>query len=163
MSATNSDFINKTFADALKDKSLLSTLNVDELIEKSNSEAMDFLKDKTADDLFIEIQIAISELDINDKTKQSFYNKLVEYRVIGNIYELHKGKYIRWIRNGSPDKITNGAIVAEIKFCDNGTHIVCRTAQNRIFQIKYDDCLIFQKLTNGEQLILMAYEYSTKV
>jgi hypothetical protein len=112
------------------------------------------------DDILNEMLIALSELDINDKMRQSFYNKLAGYRVIGNIYELHKGKHIRWIRNNSQDKITNGAIVSEIKFHDNGTHVLCRTIQNRVFQIKYDECLIFQKLTTGEQLILMAYEYS---
>ena len=59
-------------------------------------------------------------------------------------------------------KITNGAIVAEIKFCDSGTQVLCKTIQNRIFQIKYDECVIFQKLSTGEQLVLMAYEYANK-
>lgn len=162
MSENNSDFINKIFEDAVKDETLLRTLNVDELIEMTNTEHMDYLNDKTMDDLLNDMQNALTELVVNDKMKLSFYNKLAGYRLIGNIYELHKGKHIRWIRYNSPDKITNGAIVAEIKFCDNGTHVLCRTIQNRVFQIKYDDCLIFQKLTTGEQLILMAYEYSKK-
>jgi len=162
MSENNTDLINQIFEDALKDETLLGTLNIDELIEMTNSEHMDYLNEKTMDDILNEIQNALTELDINDKTKYIFYSKLAGYRLIGNIYELHKGKHIRWIRYNSPDKITNGAIVAEIKFCDNGTHVLCRTIQNRVFQIKYDDCLIFQKLTTGEQLILMAYEYSKK-
>jgi hypothetical protein len=159
MSDHNSDII-KIIEDAVKDKSLISTLDIDELIDRTNVEHMDYLNEKTMDDILNEMLIALSELDINDKTRQSFYNKLAGYRVIGNIYELHKGKHIRWIRNNSQDKITNGAIVSEIKFHDNGTHVLCRTIQNRVFQIKYDECLIFQKLTTGEQLILMAYEYS---
>lgn len=162
MSENNTDLINQIFEDALKDETLLGTLNIDELIGMTNSEHMDYLNEKTMDDILNEIQNALTELDINDKTKYIFYSKLAGYRLIGNIYELHKGKHIRWIRYNSPDKITNGAIVAEIKFCDNGTHVLCRTIQNRVFQIKYDDCLIFQKLTTGEQLILMAYEYSKK-
>lgn len=162
MSENNTDLINQIFEDALKDETLLGTLNIDELIEMTNSEHMDYLNEKTMDDILNEIQNALTKLDINDKTKYIFYSKLAGYRLIGNIYELHKGKHIRWIRYNSPDKITNGAIVAEIKFCDNGTHVLCRTIQNRVFQIKYDDCLIFQKLTTGEQLILMAYEYSKK-
>ena len=160
MSESNNDFINKIFEDAINDESLSSTLNIDELIKTTNTEHTDYLNEKTMDDILNEMQNALSELVINDKTKQLFYNKLAGYRVIGNIYELHKGKHIRWIRNKSPDKIMNGAIVAEIKFYDSGTHILCRTMQKRVFQIIYDDCLIFQKLTSGEQLILMAYEYS---
>jgi len=158
----NNEFINKIFEDAVKDETLLSTLNVDELINTTNAEHMDYLNEKTMDNILNEIQCALSELVINDPTKQSFYNKLAGYRLIGNVYEIHKGKHIRWIRNKVPDKITNGAIVADIKFCDNGTHVLCRTMQKSVFQIKYDDCLIFQKLTTGEQLILMAYEYSKK-
>jgi hypothetical protein len=159
MSEHNAD-ISKIFEDAIKDKSLISTLNIDELINVTNEENVDYLNEKTMDDILSEMLSTLSKLDINDKTKLSFYNKLAGYRVIGNIYELHKGKHIRWIRNNSQDKITNGAIVAEIKFYDNGTHVLCRTIQNRVFQIKYDECLIFQKLTTGEQLILLAYEYS---
>ena len=99
-------------------------------------------------------------LNISEDQRDIFYSKLAGYRLIENIYELHKGKHIRWIRYNTPNKITNGAIVAEVKFCDNGTHVLCRTIQNRVFQIKYDECLIYQKLTTGEQLILMAYEYA---
>jgi hypothetical protein len=163
MSDQNNDFIDKIYEDAVKDKSLISTLNIDELIKMTNSENMDYLNEKTTDDILNETLRTISELDINEKTKQLYYHKLAGYRAISNIYEIHKGKHIRWIRNNSPDKITNGAIVAEIKFYDSGTHILCRTVQNRLFQIKYDDCTIFQKLSTGEQLILMAYEYSKNI
>jgi hypothetical protein len=160
MSKDNVDFINKLFDDATNDPTLLGTLNIEELIEMTNSEQIDYLNEKTMSDILNEIQNTLSNLDVNDAIKSALYNKLAGYRLIGNIYELHKGKRIRWIRHNSPDKITNGAIVAEIKFCDNGTYVLCKTMQNRIFQIKYDECLIFQKLTTGEQLILMAYEYS---
>ena len=37
---------------------------------------------------------------------------------------------------------------------DNGIHIQLRNAQGRIFQIKYDECEIFQKITEEENLIL---------
>jgi len=160
MSSQKNELINKLFEDAIKDKSILSTLNIEALMETTNNEQQDYLNEKTIDDVLDDIQNALTELGIKDERVQSFYSKLAGYRLIGNVYELHKGKHIRWIRYNLPDKITNGAIVAEIKFCDNGTHILCRTMQNRVFQIKYDDCLIFQKLTTGEQLILMAQEYS---
>ena len=45
MSEHNADFINKIFEDALKDETLLSTLNVDELIEMTNSEHIDYLNE----------------------------------------------------------------------------------------------------------------------
>ena len=81
MSENNADFINKIFEDALKDETLLSTLNVDELIEMTNSEHIDYLNEKTMDDILNEMQNALSLLDVNDKMKLSFYNKLAGYRL----------------------------------------------------------------------------------
>ena len=62
----------KIFEDAVKDETLLSTLNVYELIEMTNSEHIDYLNEKTMDDLLNEMQTALYELDINDKMKLSF-------------------------------------------------------------------------------------------
>ena len=128
----------------------------------SENENMDYINEKTMNDILTIVYNSLKEIPISEKRRNEIYGKLAGYRVIENIYELHKGKHIRWIRYNNPEKITNGAIVAEIKFYDNGTHVLCKTIQNRIFQIKYDECLIFQKLTTGEQLVLMAYEYASK-
>ena len=45
---------------------------------------------------------------------------------------------------------------------DNGTHVLVKNKMNQFIQIKFDDCLLFQKMTLQEQLILMAYEYLEK-
>ena len=160
MSNLQSDFINKVFEDAQNDCSLLDTIDINDIISLTDNENMDYINEKTMNDILTAIYDSLKELSIDEIKRNELYNKLAGYRTIDNIYELHKGKHIRWIRYNNPEKITNGAIVAEIKFCDNGTHVLCKTIQNRIFQIKYDECLIFQKLTTGEQLVLMAYEYA---
>jgi len=154
------EFLKKVFEDAHNDKSLLENIDIDELISMTENEKMDYLNDKTLDIIMGENLEALSTLDTRQDTIQVIYNKLAGYRHVENLYELHKGKHIRWIRYNNPSKITNGAIVSDIKFCDNGTHILCRTIQCKVFQIKYDDCMIFQKLSVGEQLVLMAYEYT---
>ena len=66
------------------------------------------------------------------------------------VYHVHKGKHIRWLRN---DKLTNGGIVVDVKFLENGTQILCKNRQ-RFIQYKFDDCITFQKLTMDELLIL---------
>lgn len=162
MSDLSNDFINKAFEDAQNDASLLDTIDINEIIAMSENENMDYINEKTMNDILTIVYNSLKEIPISEKRRNEIYGKLAGYRVIENIYELHKGKHIRWIRYNNPEKITNGAIVAEIKFYDNGTHVLCKTIQNRIFQIKYDECLIFQKLTTGEQLVLMAYEYASK-
>ena len=99
----------------------------------------------------------VNVLDIELEKKQIYCNKLIEYYPIEHIYELHKGKHIRWIRN---NKLTNGGIIVNIKFTDNGTQILCMNSTKKFTQIKFDECIIFQKLNETEQLIIMAYEYS---
>jgi|AntAceMinimDraft_11_1070367.scaffolds.fasta_scaffold06410_6 hypothetical protein len=157
------EFLNKVFEDAQNDKSLLENIDINELIAMTENEKMDYLNDKTLDTIMDENQEALSNLVTTPEIIQMIYNKLAGYRHVENLYELHKGKHIRWIRHNNPSTITNGAIVSDIKFCDNGTHIQCITIQRKVFQIKYDDCMIFQKLTVGEQLVLMAYEYTKTI
>jgi hypothetical protein len=51
-----------------------------------------------------------------------------------------------------------GGIVVDIKFLDNGVHVLCLNNQRRLIQYKFDGSITFQKLSVDEQLILMAYE-----
>ena len=152
--------INKLFEDVQKDSSLFANMNIDELLRATNSEKTDYLENKTLDDI-LDDNIRMIKRVYTDKTKMiEICNKLAGYRYIDNLSELHKGKHIRWIRHTDTDKkLTNGAIVFDVKFYDTGSQILCRNTRNQMMQIKFDDCTIFQKLSTGEQLILMAYEY----
>jgi hypothetical protein len=152
--------INKIFEDVQKDSSLFANMDIDELLRATNNEKTDYLENKTLDDI-LDDNIRMIKRVYPDKTKiVELCNKLAGYRYIDNLSELHKGKHIRWIRHTSVDKkLTNGAIVFDVKFYDTGSQILCRNTRNQMMQIKFDNCTIFQKLSTGEQLILMAYEY----
>ena len=118
---------------------------------------------KTLDDLLEEKMTTLNTLRISKEQKKELCDKLVDYRFVHNIYEIHKGKHIRWIRKDEKSLILkNGSPVSDIIFSDNGTNIQCRGYQGRIFQIKWDNCLIFQKLSIGEQLVLMIHEHIVK-
>ena len=81
--------------------------------------------------------------------------KLKDYRYVNNINDLNYGSYIRWINLTKHDilSLTNGGIVCDIKI-NNGIEILCRNTYNNFFQLKFDENLIFQKLTNQEKIIL---------
>ena len=150
--------IQKIFRDAKKDSELFEDLNINELVR--SAEKAQYLENKTMDDLLLEKKEALEELDIDKATEKLWLKRLNEYRYVKNIYEIHKGKHLRWIRKTQdPLKLTNGAIVSEVKFLDNGTYIQCNTYQNNVFQIKMDDCILFQKLTQDELLILSIYDH----
>ena len=146
--------INAIFENVKKDASLLANIDMDELLKNDKN---DYLNDKTLDDILDENIKAVKRLNLSKDETVELCGKLVGYRLVENVFDIHKGKHIRWIKPGKP--ITNGAIVIDVKFLDNGTHVLCRTAQGRMFQVKFNECTVFQKLSTGEQLILMAYEH----
>jgi hypothetical protein len=157
MEKTDSLNINQIFEDALTDPSLLSTLDIDNLLESIENTKNDYLDNKTTSDITSEIQDKLNEIGLSDDENEIIIVKLKEYRFVDEIHELHKGKMVRWIRNGT-NRLTNGGIVTDIKFLDNGVHVLCMNSQRRFIQYKYDDCYTFQKMNVEEQLILMAYE-----
>ena len=92
--------------------------------------------------------------------------KLKDYRYVGEICDLFRGRHIRWIRvytenvNGDRVRIpnpvlTNGGIVTDIKFQKNGIYIQCKNPRNQFMLFKFDHCILFQKLTAEECVLLM--------
>lgn len=149
--------IKKIIKEAKDDPLLQSKLNIDEIIKAVNNVDMDYLGDRTLKEIAEEIYNSLLCIGLSNDIISTYCNKLIEYRLVEEIYQLHKGKHIRWVRisNGEPT-LTNGGIVVDIKFLDNGTHIICKN-KNRFIQYKFDDCITFQKLSQEEQLLLSCY------
>ena len=154
--------IQKIYDDALKDPALFAKIDVDSIIDSLESDgSTDYLETETLSSIQKSIYDCLRERSISQIAQ--YCSKLADYRYIEEICHLHKGKNVRWIRLNSPEKmLTNGGIVVDIKFLDNGMHILTKNNQNRFIQYKFDDCLTFQKLSVGEQLVLMANEYVDK-
>lgn len=151
---TNMD-VKEIFEQALKDPSLTSNLDIEKLVESLEDERNDYLENKTMQEINQDIFNKIKKLNTSLDDKKEICEKLIGYHPINEVYELHKGKHIRWIRN---NKLTNGGIIVDIKFTNNGTQVLCMNSAKRFIQIKIDECTIFQKLSETEQLIIMAYE-----
>ena len=150
--------VNELFENAMKDPTLFSTLDIDKLLSSIENDKNDYLENKSMKIITNEIYEKINETGIDKKTRLEYCKKLVGYRLVDNVHELHKGKHLRWIRESSKN-LTNGGIVVNIKFLDTGTHVLCMSNGNRFIQFKFDDCIIFQKMTIEEHLIMMAYDY----
>ena len=149
--------INEIFDNALKDPSLLSKLDIDKLLDSLENPSNDYLENKTLSDVTNTVYEKLKEIDLEKENIEILCNKLIGYRYVDEIFELHKGKMVRWL-NSDNKKLTNGGIVVDIKFLKDGTQILCMNTQNRFIQYKFDNCYTFQKMTPEEQLILMAYE-----
>jgi hypothetical protein len=150
--------IQQLFQDAQNDPSLLSSIDINDLLNSLENKNNDYLIDKTLNDIQNEIINVFNQNNFPKEKTKELCEKLVDYRYVDEIYEIHKGKHVRWIKPGNNSKLTNGGIVVDVKFLDNGTHVLCMNNQRRFIQYKFDDSLTFQKLSLEEQLILMAYE-----
>ena len=152
--------IDQIFKDAQNDSSLLSKIDINELLNSLENKNNDYLENKTLTDINNDKYTALSQIDLPKNSVQQYCEKLAEFRLVDEVYELHKGKYVRWI-NIEDDvnlKLHPGGFVFDIKFLDNGVHVLCMNNSRRFVQYKFDKCLTFQKLSMEEQLILMAYD-----
>jgi hypothetical protein len=68
---------------------------------------------------------------------------------------------VRWISLKNPEiiKLTNGGIVCDIKVVNEDIHIKCKNKMNMLFQAKMSEILLFQKLSEQEEVILKALKY----
>lgn len=99
----------------------------------------------------------LKELLLPRETILDYMKQLNEYIYIDEVSQLKKGTFIRWIPIKNPDELPleKGAIVCDIKITDTGVVIVMKNFVRSFFQIKMDECLVFQKLTQ-QQLVLLA-------
>ena len=112
---------------------------------------------KEKNDILQKLQLERDDLKI-------LHRKLKDYRYVDDLGDLKYGSYIRWIRLTNPDNIslTNGALVVDINIYDSGVQIKCKNNMNRFFNIKIDECIVFQKLSQQEIILLQIMEALNK-
>lgn len=142
---------------ARADPQLRNTINVNALLENASAP---YLEGQTLESIAKGVVEALESIpSITPEQVDVLCNKLLEYRYVDEVYQLHRGKHIRWIRpnrDGILPKLANGAVVMDTKFLDNGVHIMCRAPRTgHFFQLKWDECLVFQKLSEEERIVLL--------
>jgi hypothetical protein len=104
----------------------------------------------------------LKELHLKRNETLEILSKLKDYKYVDEMNELKYGRYLRWIPLMNVDDIhlTKGALFCEVKITDEGVFIICKNFgySKKCFQIKMDECLVFQKLTNQELIILSALD-----
>jgi len=89
---------------------------------------------------------------------------LKNFIYVDELNNLKYGTYLKWIclRNPESLNLSKGAVFCNIKITDNGVFLICKGFSNKFFQLKMDEYLIFQKLTNQETILLNAMDYLEK-
>jgi len=115
------------------------------------------------DDINKEKETILKELNLSKKNTKELLKKLKDYQYIDEYSQLTEGRYLRWINLTNPDalKLTNGGILCEIKIKDS-ISLIMKNKNNVFFKIKLDECLLFQRLTTQEKIILYAIDLSNE-
>lgn len=158
--------IEKIYQDARMDPALFSKLDPEELLRELAKDKNSYIEEKTMADILNEMKQTIADEFGDDISKADINNilkRLIGYRMVDELDAIHIGEYTRWIQKYQDDvKLTNGGILLNTTFTDEGINLTIRLWNNRVIQVRFDDCLVFQKLSFGEQLILMASDYVNK-
>lgn len=154
----------KIYSEAKKDPSLLSKIDANELLEKMSEKRNSYLDNKTNRDIMEEIKKTLEDEYGNELSKKellALVKRLVGYRVVDELDSLHISQQTRWIQKYQDKvKLTNGGLLLNTLFTDEGINLVIKLWSGNIIQVRFDDCLVFQKLGYEEQIILMASDYA---
>lgn len=93
------------------------------------------------------------------KDKEEILNKLDEYMYVDQADEFKSGAYIRWIsltdETLTKDSLNRGAFFCNIQIGKDECFVVCKKGPYYL-QFAMDECIIFQKLSQMDQLLLEA-------
>jgi hypothetical protein len=103
----------------------------------------------------------LQKLHLNREQLKTLIKQVKTYRYIDCIDDIRYGSFVRWIslKDKSVVKLTNGGILCHIKQVNDSIHIVCKNRMGMLFQLNMEENIIFQKLSNQEQVILSALKY----
>ena len=128
---------------------------LDKIVEDIHKYKLDNLDSKKINKIKYDTLKSIVE----DRDELVYYYKLLNsYRHIDEIDEIRIGSYIRFFNLKKAEKkqsldLMRGGFVCDIKVSNNNIIIMCRNG-NRFFNIKMNECIIFQKNTKQEEVLI---------
>lgn len=139
-------------------------MDVEQLLKSLDNEDNAFMIDQTREKLQKQKNDMLQQLQLSREDLIKYHKKLKRYRYVGDLAHLKYGAYIRWIRLTNPDnlKLTNGGTILDIKIYEKGCNILCKNNMGRVFELRFDECMIFQKLTDQEEVLLDVLTYLSK-
>lgn len=134
------------------------------LDDENNENLLNFTTKKIVE-MNLEI---INELQLERNQALEIMKKLKGYKYVDELSDLKYGTYLRWIPIHDPYPVnihlTKGALFCDIKIKEEGVYIILKNYgySNKHFQIKLDENLVFQKLTDHELVLLSALDHLAK-
>ena len=141
----------------------MDTKNLLKALDDDTNEALMNFTSKQLREMILKI---LKELQLPRNETIDLMKKLKDYKYVDEMKDLKYGTYLRWISINDPEDIqlTKGGIFCEMKVKEDGVYIICKNYgyNRKHFQIKLDENLIFQKLTEQELVLLSALDHLSK-
>jgi len=97
-----------------------------------------------------------------ERNELKHYHKVLKnYRFVDELDELSLGHHIRWFNLTKLNnmKLYNGSILTNIEYINNQVYLLCKSYKNKIFTIKMDKIILFQKFYDQELLMIRILDY----
>tara|TARA_B100000131_G_C17821877_1_gene494042 strand:+ start:36 stop:509 length:474 start_codon:yes stop_codon:yes gene_type:complete len=139
-------------------------LDIDELLHALDNENNASIIKLTTRKIKDQKNNILQQLQLPREKLKELHKKLQEYRYVNDIDDIEYGRYIRWIPLKDPEKIklTNGAIVCDLRIFNKQIHIRCKNNLHHMMQLILDECIVFQKLTDQEKVVLSVLDHLEK-
>lgn len=99
----------------------------------------------------------LAPLCATEEEWETFQRQAEGYRFIEEPAGLSVGAFVRWIRLVDPEHLTfqHCGIVCDIQHTGQGDAMVsCKNFMHRHYTFRMEECLVFQKLTPQEKMVL---------
>ena len=145
-------------------------INVDELLHSIESDKLLSVSKLTYDKINTIKYNVLTRIGLEDDELESTLLKLSDYRYVDELQDIHHGAFIRYIpltNNSNKGKgksqendvaLKPGGFICDIKILGTGVQLLCRNHFKRMFQLRMDEVLLFQKLTKQEEVILSVFD-----
>jgi hypothetical protein len=150
----------------------IDNINVDELLKSIESDKLLSVSKLSYDKINTIKYNVLTRVGLEDDGLESMLLKLSDYRYVEELQDIHHGAFVRYIpltNNSSKSKQDNneiilkpGGFICDIKILGSGVQLLCRNHFRKMFQLRLDEVLLFQKLTKQEEIILSVFDYLNK-
>jgi hypothetical protein len=150
----------------------IDNINVDELLKSIESDKLLSVSKLSYDKINTIKYNVLTRVGLEDDGLESMLLKLSDYRYVEELQDIHHGAFVRYIQltnissKGKQDNneiiLKPGGFICDIKILGSGVQLLCRNHFRKMFQLRLDEVLLFQKLTKQEEIILSVFDYLNK-
>ena len=149
----------------------IDNINVDELLKSIESDKLLSVSKLSYDKINTIKYNVLTRVGLEDDELEPMLLKLSDYRYVEELQDIHHGAFVRYIPLTNKSSKSNkeneillkpGGFICDIKILGSGVQLLCRNHFRKMFQLRLDEVLLFQKLTKQEEIILSVFDYLKK-